>query len=481
MGGLADAFINAIMGFFKTLVEGFKEFINKKVVDPFLDFVTYTPRPMHDGELAIVKQPTNGIWPSIYDQYMQVLAVSYTFLFVAIIVTSTASVFGVVSSYRQQRIKHTSLTAIVILPLSWPAAAFTLHAFAGITQAFLQSVDLSGLFTTLLAALVLSSSIPGVNVISSLLGVLDLGVMLLATGLYIFRIMFLLFIMRTLPLLVVAKCVRVPVLEGLANRFLGLFLRFAFLPVLVALGFQTAGVLFNDSGEVMLSGLQGAVTGVLQSLFAIVIPAMTIAFYYLALQGSVGKQANRMAYSMKRRYGGTKVGDTELGEAIGDLADTAGEKAVRRGRQTAVEAYDTAHDRVRGPPAHTNQITSENQPTLSFASQTFRGSDGDPRFEKTERRGGDLRVPEDEQTNSEKPRMKLSFDDDGDVSMELADSVARDDVLEEATDASQAATTRSRLRDVSQSRRTNRKTARRRREQRRKTLREQKSSRQIAN
>lgn len=363
--GWVDQIARALITFFEWIVNAVSQVVGKYLIQPFLDLIVYTPHPLHNGQIALFRRPTNGVWPFLYDAYFTNLWTSILFLIVGYLLMSFIQTTGIVSSYKTRRSKTDLVTAIFVLPFGWAGGALVLQFSSALTKYLMPNgPEFSGIVLGALGALAGSYQLIGVNVITGTLSLIDLIVFVIVFAIYLFRIFYLMLVMYGMPYLLAFWLIRIPVLSGISQTLLSVFVKMAFLPLIVAMGLDLTTVLISSSGRLLFGSFN--LQGVAQSLVALVFPLLTLGAFYLVMQASLGRGAARAAFSAKRRYGGVSAKDAIPDQTL-DAAGAAPRKiqsgigkpmtmASSTVRQSAGSGFASARNRLAYEASWARQV-----------------------------------------------------------------------------------------------------------------------------
>lgn len=335
--------------FVNWIVEGALELL-KKILKPFIELlkgiiqtsveiILHTPVPKRcvagasqpypdcTTVVALVQQPANSPWVSVHQTaWEKVFPTAVTILFFLYLVVRVVEAIPAISQKKTYHARTSIFGALVVLPFSWSFGAGILAFFAGLTKALAPTPDeLLPIITSQIGALVGAAATPGGNFlalgISGLDGVLIIGAVLA----YLFRILFLVFVMQYIHLFAVIYLLDIPVLKGIATKTFEVFIAMAFLPLLVAGMFDFATSLFTDGGSLTLFGELGSFV---KAIVSMVLPVASLGLYYLSLKGAMLSGMSKTLGKVESAASGTAVG--ELGAASSDeYGGLVEEKAAR--------------------------------------------------------------------------------------------------------------------------------------------------------
>ncbi|NEU59227.1 hypothetical protein [Halorussus sp. MSC15.2] len=326
MPDIVSAIKSAILGIFKTLLEPIIELL-KGVVETGLEIILYTPVPKRCVEgasqsypdcpsvVALVQQPANAPWSSVYETaWTEVLPTAVTILFVLYLVIRVVETIPAISRKKTHQARTSIFGALVVLPFSWPFGAGVLAFFAGLTKALAPTPDeFLPILTTQLTALIGAAATPGGNVLALGISGLDGAIIIGAVLAYLFRILFLIFVMQYIHLFAVIYLLDVPVLKGIATKIFEVFIAMAFLPLLVAGMFDFATTLFSSEGSLTFLPQIG---DFVKAIISMILPLASLGLYYLSLKGAMLSGMSKALGTVESAANGTAVG--ELGEASSD-------------------------------------------------------------------------------------------------------------------------------------------------------------------
>jgi len=400
--GWWDGLEKALFEIFATISDVISDFLEDKIIQPFLDLLLYTPKPMRcasaDGAQypncqqtpAIFSKPHNGMWTEIYEAaWGDMLIVSIVLLVVLYLGSNLLSSLPI-GSYQAQQSRNNIITTLILLPSGWIGGAILLHVMDGIARSIAGSANLTGIFVALISAIGAGVATPGLNVLSTLMGAVDLIVILIAILLYLGRVMLLIGVMYGMPLLITFRFTGIPVLTGIADSILKLFVKLSFLPILTAVGIKLTAIMFNG-GDLTLTG-GPSFTGMLRIILVILLPIASIAGFYLVVQSSLGRGAALATYATKQKLGSKSA--ASLGEGVGDSEKSLGDYAasgedrvsnLTRSAPSAVkQGYGATKHRAQtgswsAEPTNTNQSSVSFSPWEDYDYLAEQGQD--PRFD----------------------------------------------------------------------------------------------------
>jgi len=326
MPSIVDAIKEAILAIFKTLLKPFVEVL-KGVVQTSVEIILYTPVPKRCVEgagqpypdcttvVALVQQPANSPWASVYQTaWEKVLPTAVTILFILYLIIRVVEAIPAISHKKTHQARTSIFGALVVLPFSWSFGAGVLAFFAGLTKALAPTPEeLLPIITAQLTALIGAAATPGGNFLALGISSLDGAIIIGAVLAYLFRILFLMFVMQYIHLFAVIYLLDVPVLKGIATKTFEIFIAMAFLPLLVAGMFDFATSLFTAGGSLKLFGALGSFV---KAIVSMVLPVASLGLYYLSLKGAMLSGMSKALGKVESAASGTAVG--ELGEASSD-------------------------------------------------------------------------------------------------------------------------------------------------------------------
>ncbi|WP_135855302.1 hypothetical protein [Halorussus salinus] len=325
MANLVADFIKALLGIFKKLLPGFIDGL-EGIIQTGLEIILYTPVPKRcvkgasqsypncPTTVALVQKPANPPWPSVFKTaWSEVMPTAVTILFVLYLVIRVLEAVPGISQKKTRQAQTSIFGALVTLPFSWSFGAGVLVFFSGLTKALAPTPDeLLPIVTTQLTALLTAAATPGGNFLALGVSGLDGALLIGAVLAYLFRILFLIFVMQYIHLLAVIYLLDVPVLNGITTKIFEIFIALSFLPILVAGMFDFATTVFSSESLPFLPDLGGFA----QATISMVLPAASLGLYHLALKGAMLSGMSKTLGKVESAASGTAVGD--LGEASSD-------------------------------------------------------------------------------------------------------------------------------------------------------------------
>ncbi|WP_435180960.1 hypothetical protein [Halorussus sp. AFM4] len=400
--GWWDGLEDALFGIFATISDVISDFLEDKFINPFLDLLLYTPKPMRCASAdaaqypnceqtpAIFSKPHNGMWTDIYNAaWGDMMIVSVVILAILYLASNLLSSLPI-GSYEAQQSRNNIVTTLLLLPSGWIGGAILLHVMDGIARSIAGSANLTGIFSGLIGAIGAGVATPGLNVLSTLMGAIDLIVLLIAMLLYLGRVMLLVGVMYGMPLLITFRFTGIPVLTGIADTILKMFIKMSFLPILTAVGIKLTAIMFNG-GDLTLTG-GPSFGGLLRIILVILLPIASIAGFYLVMQSSLGRGAALATYATKQKLGSKSA--ASLGEGVGDTDTSLGDYAasgedrisdLTRSAPSAVQqGYGATKHRAQ-TGSWSAEPTNADQPSVSFSpweDYEYLAEQGqDPRFD----------------------------------------------------------------------------------------------------
>ncbi len=319
---LKDAFLSIFRPLLKPFIA-----ILKGIVQTGVEIILYTPVPKRcvkgvdqsypdcPTTVALVQQPANSPWPSVYKTaWTEVLPTAVTILFVLYLVIRVLEAVPGISRKKTRQAQTSIFGALVTLPFSWSFGAGVLAFFSGLTKALAPTPDeFLPIVTSQLGALITAAATPGGNFLALGISGLDGALLIGAVLAYLFRILFLLFVMQYIHLLAVIYLLDVPVLNGITTKIFEVFIALSFVPLLVAGMFDFATTLFSAGGDLpFLPDLDGFA----KAIISMVLPVASLGLYYLSLKGAMLSGMSKTLGKVESATSGTAVG--ELGEASSD-------------------------------------------------------------------------------------------------------------------------------------------------------------------
>lgn len=338
MPSIVSAIKEAILEIFVTLLEPFIEVL-EEVVQTGVEIILHTPVPERCVEgtsqpypdcttvVALVQQPANSPWTSVYQTaWEKVFPTAVTILFVLYLVVRVVEAIPAISRKKTHHARTSIFGTIVILPFSWSFGAGVLAFFAGLTKALAPTPDeFTPIITAQLTALIGAAATPGANFLALGISSLDGAIIIGAVLAYLFRILFLIFVMQYIHLFAVIYLLDVPVLKGIATKTFEVFIAMAFLPLLVAGMFDFATTLFSAKGNLPFLPQLGSFV---KAVISMVLPVASLGLYYLSLKGAMLSGMSKALGKVESAASGTAVG--ELGTASSDeYGGLVEEKAAR--------------------------------------------------------------------------------------------------------------------------------------------------------
>jgi hypothetical protein len=102
--------------FVKGAIGGAAEVIGDYLIEPTINVITYTPVPLRHGELALIRRPTNGPWPQIYDfAFTRLLPSVFAILVLGYALSILMRALPGMG-YQRQQLRGNIITALIVTP-----------------------------------------------------------------------------------------------------------------------------------------------------------------------------------------------------------------------------------------------------------------------------------------------------------------------------------------------------------------------------
>ena len=341
--------------------------------EPVVEVMLFTPIPMHNGELALIRKPTNPPWPSIYDfAFTQMLPAVFTILFLGYLFTYLLRALPGFS-FQQQEMQGNIVSAMILTYWAWPFGVGLLAFFNGLSQVIAPPPgDVAGTVAAQLAALgAVTASIPGLNIFSALVAGIDLGAFAGVGVLYAARVMYLMAFMMMIFLLTAFYVAEIPILKTISQVAFVFFVSMSLLPVFVGAGMRIMVIFF--SGAVNLQNL--GIGNLLSFALSFLLPAMALGFFggFSIISGIipfVGQIKGVMG------GGGSAVGAGSSGRSLGSVGPTQSddfdgwvEEKTAKLDEKLPEYGRAADKRLGSPVGRSKQSTKQTAREIASARQ----------------------------------------------------------------------------------------------------------------
>lgn len=239
-GALGDVIVSALQELLETLFRPIENVIETNG-DAVLRMVVGTPHPD-----AVFSQPTNAVWPDIYEYYWELLvplALSVYGLVIGLVIflESTSYLF---SSYHRSKLKKRAFTGLLGVLSWWWIAALSLRFMDALAGALVPSVADISLFQTL--------SFAGMGVLGTVISLSSSFLLFALIGLlYLARHLVLYLFVLLMPLLIVFWIPGVgpfTLVSKFMKRLAGFYVPFLFMTVPVVLLFRLGEILGSNFG-----------------------------------------------------------------------------------------------------------------------------------------------------------------------------------------------------------------------------------------
>ena len=329
-GALGDVIVDALQELLKVLFSPIEAVIESHG-DAVLQTVVGTPHPD-----AVFSQPTNAVWPGIYEYYWKVIVPLSLSLFglaigIIIFLESTSHLF---SGYHRSKLKRRAFAGLLGILSWWWIAALSLRFMDALAGFLVPTVSEISLFQTL-----------------SFTGMGALGIVVtLSTNFLLFVLIGLVYLVRQLalylfvflmPLLIVFWIPGVGPFV-LASKFMkklaGFYVPFLFMTVPVALLFRLGEILGTSFG-VSAGGFGAWLTALVIPFLAVVSPFVLFwqagALFFIADRAAQHVSAERAQGRMTR---GREQVQTATQEGRNFIRGMRDEPAVRAGGQYVLDS-----------------------------------------------------------------------------------------------------------------------------------------------
>ncbi|WP_277552343.1 hypothetical protein [Halobaculum limi] len=261
MSTLVDVIVSALREFLQVLTEPVRKLIQNQG-NTIVKEIVGTPHPD-----SVFEVPTNGIWPSLYDQYWEYIFPLALLLWglsigLVIFLESTSYLF---SGYHRSKLKKRAFSGLVGILFWWWIAALSLRFIEALTGYLVPDLSNITLFETL------SFGAIGVLGVALALSV-DLILFILIGLVYFVREIVLYLFVLMMPLLIALWVPGVgpfTLVSGFVRRLAGFYVPFLFMTVPVAILFRL-GEILGDEVSLSLGGFGAWIT-------ALVIPVVAVA------------------------------------------------------------------------------------------------------------------------------------------------------------------------------------------------------------
>ncbi|WP_256393036.1 hypothetical protein [Natronoarchaeum rubrum] len=323
MGALSEAIVNALEEFLRVLFGPITGLIERYAND-LVRVVVETPHPN-----AVFGEPTNGVWPGIYEYYWDAIVPLSLLLWglmigLVILLESMSYLF---SNYHRSKLKKRAVTGLLGILSWWWIAALSLQFMSGLAGFLVPDLSNITLFETL--------SFGALGVLGlSLTLLVDLTLFLLLALIYFTRhVVLYLFVLLT-PLLIVFWIPGVgpfSLMSGFMKRLAGFYVPFLFMTVPVALLFRL-GAIFGESFGLSMGGLGAWVTALVIPFAALLSPI--ILFWQAGALFFVG---DRISHRTSRSTAASRV---QTAQSHGQTAAHGGQNFARGLRDEPAQTPD---------------------------------------------------------------------------------------------------------------------------------------------
>jgi len=293
MSALSEAIVNALEEFLRVLFGPITGLIERYAND-LVRVVVETPHPN-----AVFGEPTNGVWPGIYEYYWDAIVPLSLLLWglmigLVILLESMSYLF---SNYHRSKLKKRAVTGLLGILSWWWIAALSLQFVSGLAGFLVPDLSNITLFETL--------SFGALGVLGlSLTLMIDLALFLILALIYFTRHVVLYLFVLMMPLLLVFWIPGVgpfSLMSGFMKRLAGFYVPFLFMTVPVALLFRL-GSIFGQSFGLSMGGLGAWVTALVIPFAALASP---IILFWQA--GALFFAGNQIAHRTSRRKAASRV------------------------------------------------------------------------------------------------------------------------------------------------------------------------------
>lgn len=366
-GAILGAFSDAVFFVFGEVASRIAGPIAEQVGPALLNTLLFTPVPKRGCnaqgnacEVALVTEPTKGVWPEIWDLYWG------TFFVAAIAVGAVlyalvhfVSTIPFVNHRYREQIRGGILKMVIALVLGWPVMAISLgimdgliHLVAPETRRFVV------LMAQIIGALAAAAAGP-LAIITAILGLFSITMIALVVAVFIARILYLMMTFAIAPLLIMGVTLRVPFAEGLGKSLFSNFVKIGIAPMFIAGMFRVSTILLTEqTGTKMVNGEEVATYGMRTSgsflhqgdagmgnfialALALAMPVVALGGFYFVMQASMGQGISRGLTAMQRRGPKTSATDVES-ERIGNAKERYEAKRSRAVDDPAKAGYKGA-------------------------------------------------------------------------------------------------------------------------------------------
>jgi hypothetical protein len=256
-------------------LEDAADVIGEFLIQPVIGIVTYTPVPLRNGELALIRRPTNGPWPQIYDMaHETILPAVFALLFLGYGLSYLMRAiprFG----YQRQRLRGNIVSAMILTYWAWPLGVGILALMDGLTQGIAPPPsNLSGVLVAQLGVMIGAVSTPGPNILAAVVGMIDVVALIGVFLLYLFRIFYLLIFMQLVFLITALYVAEIPYLEAISQTAFSVFVKLSYAPIFMAATLALTDTLFASATTIDL-GI-GLASDFIYGVASIVLPAIGI-------------------------------------------------------------------------------------------------------------------------------------------------------------------------------------------------------------
>lgn len=342
--GLTQAVVDGFFFIFEMIAGSMGDILSKQIVDILVGVLFFTPLPKVGAEPAIIREPTNGFWPELWDLYWGTylpagLAIGLLFWTIGVFL---GTIPWMPAKFRQ-RLKGGFWRGMIATVLAWPIMATSLFIMDALILLVAPPHDQFEVWVEgIVSAMIITAASP-FSIITTAIGLISLTLILALVAIYLIRILYLTFMFGLAPLVVVMWGINLPMASGLAKTLVKYWVRLGIAPMFVA-AIMHAGVILmiepDGSGGYDYRTFEGlAGFGDFGSIFAValglVLPLLGIGGFYFAAQAELPAGASRALHAARRRRGGPKrlgqLGKSGSTAAAGGAAGAAAASATGNG------------------------------------------------------------------------------------------------------------------------------------------------------
>jgi len=356
LGGIVSDVVegvtDAIFGVATDIAEAIASPIADSLADPLYETMVATPKPKRctrgaggncaQHEPALVREPTNGMWPEVWDIYWgEFIGVA---LIVGLVLYAMGNFVGTipfVSPEFRERFRGGYLKMLVALPLAWPILTTSLYLMGGMIQIVAPDLARFEVFVTGVISGMIVQSGGALAMVSVFLAVWILLLYIGAIMIFLLRAVYLVSIFAIAPLLVMAYSLNIPMGRSIAEKLLGTWVKFGIAPLFVAFIYRITTLMFTRPdgaggyqveyapfGQLGIGGGQSAAANAMLYVpLALLLPILGIWGTWVIVTAQLPSQINRGVRKVKRT--GVRAGKAAATGGAGAAGAAAGGAATR--------------------------------------------------------------------------------------------------------------------------------------------------------